>query len=59
LRPGITGWSQVCFGYAENLQETREKLAYDLHYVKYCGCVLDLRIAMWTVGALINGASVR
>jgi lipopolysaccharide/colanic/teichoic acid biosynthesis glycosyltransferase len=59
MRPGITGWSQVCFGYAENLQETREKLAYDLHYIKYCGFGVDLRIAILTIGALIGGATAR
>ena len=54
VRPGITGWSQVCFGYAGNMQETREKLTYDLHYIKYCSLTLDLRIAMFTLGRLFD-----
>ena len=59
LRPGITGWAQVCFGYAENYQETREKLTYDLHYIKNFSLALDLRIAVMTFGVVLGGSSVR
>jgi lipopolysaccharide/colanic/teichoic acid biosynthesis glycosyltransferase len=59
VRPGITGWAQVCFGYAENTQETREKLTYDLHYIKEFGFAIDLKVAIMTLWVLISGASSR
>lgn len=54
VRPGITGWAQVNFGYAEDTVETIEKLSYDLYYVKNLSPVLDLHIlwkSLWAVGA--------
>ena len=59
VRPGITGWAQVCFGYAENAQETREKLTYDLHYIKDFGPAIDLKVAIMTLRVVISGASSR
>jgi lipopolysaccharide/colanic/teichoic acid biosynthesis glycosyltransferase len=59
VRPGITGWAQVCFGYAENSQETREKLTYDLHYIKEFGFAIDLQVAIMTPGVILSGASSR
>ena len=35
VRPGITGWAQVNYGYADDRADTIEKLAYDLYYVKH------------------------
>jgi lipopolysaccharide/colanic/teichoic acid biosynthesis glycosyltransferase len=59
VRPGITGWAQVCFGYAENTQETREKLTYDLHYIKDFGLAIDLKVAIMTLRVVVSGASSR
>jgi lipopolysaccharide/colanic/teichoic acid biosynthesis glycosyltransferase len=59
VRPGITGWAQVCFGYAENAQETREKLTYDLHYIKEFGFAIDLKVAIMTLWVVLSGASAR
>ncbi|HWB89460.1 MAG TPA: sugar transferase [Acidimicrobiia bacterium] len=52
VRPGITGWAQVNFGYADDEVETVEKLTYDLYYIKHMSPVMDLRIfwkSVWTV----------
>ncbi len=52
VRPGVTGWAQVNFGYADNERETVEKLTYDLYYVKHMSPWLDISIlgrSMWTV----------
>jgi len=52
IRPGITGWAQVHHGYAAGIEETIEKLGYDLFYLKYMSIWLDLRIlgrSVWTV----------
>jgi exopolysaccharide biosynthesis polyprenyl glycosylphosphotransferase len=52
VRPGVTGWAQVNFGYADSEAETVEKLTYDLYYVKHMSPWLDVSIlgrSMWTV----------
>ena len=52
VRPGITGWAQVNYGYADDRADTIEKLAYDLYYVKHMSPGLDLVIlgrSLWTV----------
>src|SRR5262245_4799022 len=59
VRPGITGWAQVRFGYAGNEHETRNKLSYDLYYTKYMSPFLDVQILFETVITIIHGKSVR
>lgn len=59
VRPGISGWSQVQYGYASNLEETREKLEFDLFYVEQLGPVLDAKIAVKTVLAMFDSKYVR
>ncbi|MGH3116801.1 MAG: sugar transferase [Gaiellales bacterium] len=54
VRPGITGWAQVSFGYARSLEESIEKLEYDLFYVKHWSPFLDFVICLKTVNALIR-----
>jgi exopolysaccharide biosynthesis polyprenyl glycosylphosphotransferase len=53
--PGITGWAQVRYRYANNLDEEIEKLRYDLHYVKNLSPWLDLQIMVETVGVMVRG----
>jgi exopolysaccharide biosynthesis polyprenyl glycosylphosphotransferase len=59
VRPGLTGWAQVNFGYADSHADTIEKLAYDLYYVKHVSLWLDLEVigrSFWTV---ISGFGAR
>jgi len=49
VRPGITGWAQVRFGYANGVVEEIEKLRYDLYYLKHRSLWLDLRILLETL----------
>jgi lipopolysaccharide/colanic/teichoic acid biosynthesis glycosyltransferase len=49
VRPGMTGWAQVRFRYANNLDEEIEKLRYDLYYIKHRSPWLDLRILAATL----------
>ncbi len=52
IRPGVTGWAQINYGYADDEADTVEKLTFDLYYVKHMSLWLDLRIlgsSMWTV----------
>lgn len=55
VRPGITGWAQVRYGYANNLEEETEKMRYDLYYIKNRSLWLDLRILAETVAIMIAG----
>jgi lipopolysaccharide/colanic/teichoic acid biosynthesis glycosyltransferase len=55
VRPGITGWAQVRYRYANDLDEEIEKLRYDLYYVKRVSAVLDLTILAATVFVVLKG----
>jgi len=54
VRPGITGWAQVRYQYANNLDEEIEKLRYDLYYVKHMSPWLDLRVLFETFRVLLQ-----
>jgi lipopolysaccharide/colanic/teichoic acid biosynthesis glycosyltransferase len=52
VRPGVTGWAQVNYGYADDKAEAVEKLTYDLFYIKHSSFSLDVQIigkSIWTV----------
>jgi exopolysaccharide biosynthesis polyprenyl glycosylphosphotransferase len=49
VRPGITGWAQVEYRYGANLNDTFEKLQYDLFYIKHQSLILDLSIIFKTI----------
>jgi len=58
VKPGITGWAQVNYPYGASLEDARNKLAYDLYYLKNRGLFLDLiilirtvRVVLWPDGA--------
>ena len=55
VRPGITGWAQVRYKYANGLGEEIEKLRYDLYYIKHYSLLLDLRILFETVRVILGG----
>jgi hypothetical protein len=55
VRPGVTGWAQVRYGYANNLDEETEKMRYDLYYIKNRSLWLDFRILGETVGIMLFG----
>ena len=62
VRPGVTGWAQVRYGYANNLDEETEKMRYDLYYIKNRTPWLDFRIMFATIGIVLfgqDGAQVR
>jgi lipopolysaccharide/colanic/teichoic acid biosynthesis glycosyltransferase len=49
VRPGVTGWAQIRYGYANDLEEETEKMRFDLFYIKHRSPLLDLQIAFETV----------
>jgi lipopolysaccharide/colanic/teichoic acid biosynthesis glycosyltransferase len=55
IRPGITGWAQVRYGYADSLEEEMEKIRYDFYYLKHMSFWLDLRILFETVRRVFAG----
>ena len=55
VRPGVTGWAQVRYGYANNLEEETEKMRYDLYYIKNRSLWLDSRILLHTVLVVLGG----
>jgi exopolysaccharide biosynthesis polyprenyl glycosylphosphotransferase len=55
VHPGVTGWAQVRYGYANNIEEETEKMRYDLYYIKNRSLRLDARILLETVGIILLG----
>lgn len=53
VKPGITGWAQVNYPYGASVEDAREKLAYDLYYVKRRSLFLDLLILVATVRVVL------
>ena len=59
VRPGLTGWAQVNYGYADDEADTIEKLTYDLYYIKHMSPVMDLRILWKSIWTVVTGAGAR
>ena len=55
VRPGITGWAQVQYKYGNTLEDAREKLQYDLFYIKNASLGLDLLIMFQTIKIVVLG----
>jgi lipopolysaccharide/colanic/teichoic acid biosynthesis glycosyltransferase len=49
VKPGLTGWAQVKYGYTSSSEESLEKLQYDLYYIKHRSFMLDVSIILKTV----------
>jgi len=54
IRPGLTGWAQVRYSYGATLAETKEKLEYDLYYIKHMSLGLDLLIMFETIKTILR-----
>src|SRR5213594_512320 len=57
VRPGITGWAKIRYGYANTLEEEMEKIRYDFYYLKHMSFWLDLQILFETVRIVLSGGS--
>ncbi len=55
IKPGITSWGQVKFGYAENVKEMIERMKYDLLYLENMSLVIDFKILIYTVLIILQG----
>lgn len=56
VKPGLTGWAQVNYHYGASLEDTKEKLAYDLYYIKYGSLIREMHIIVRTVSTVLRGA---
>jgi lipopolysaccharide/colanic/teichoic acid biosynthesis glycosyltransferase len=59
VKPGITGWAQICYPYGSSEKDTVEKLQYDLYYVKNRSLLFDLAILVQTIEVVLWGKGAR
>jgi sugar transferase (PEP-CTERM system associated) len=59
VKPGITGWAQVCYGYGASVDDAVEKVNYDLFYIKNMSSFMDLMIILRTVKIVLFGKGAR
>jgi len=59
VKPGITGWAQICYPYGETEEDTKKKLQYDLYYIKNYSLFLDMTIFIQTIQVVIFGQGAR
>lgn len=55
VKPGVTGWAQVCYPYGASDEDALEKLRYDLFYIKNYSVLLDFRIILDTIRVVTSG----
>jgi lipopolysaccharide/colanic/teichoic acid biosynthesis glycosyltransferase len=58
VKPGITSWGQVKYGYAENVQEMIKRLRYDILYIENMSLFVDLKILFYTAITILRGRGV-
>lgn len=56
VKPGITGWAQINYSYAETIAEHTRKFEYDLYYLKHRSIILDLMVILKTIRVIFTGS---
>lgn len=59
MRPGITGWAQLCYPYGASTRDALEKLKFDLYYIKNYSLLFDITILLRTVEVVLFGKGAR
>ncbi|MEC9047159.1 MAG: YraN family protein [Planctomycetota bacterium] len=59
VKPGLTGWAQVCHPYGASTEDAQEKLRYELYYIKNIGLLFDLNIILRTIAVILRGTGAR
>ena len=59
VKPGLTGWAQVCYPYGASIEDAIEKLRYDLYYIKHLSLFLDIIIYFKTIKVILFGWGAR
>jgi len=55
IRPGLSGWAQVCYRYGASTEDSRAKLSYDLYYLRNASVFLDILITIKTIRMVLKG----
>jgi lipopolysaccharide/colanic/teichoic acid biosynthesis glycosyltransferase len=58
IKPGVTSWGEVKYGYASTVEQMAERLEYDLYYLKNRSLLFDLRIILHTVRIVLMGRGI-
>ena len=59
VKPGITGWAQICYRYGDSEADAVEKLQYDLYYIKHLSPIFDTQIILESFKVILFGAGAR
>ncbi len=59
VRPGLTGWAQICFPYGATAEDAAEKLCYDLYYIKNWSLAFEIQIMLQTFKVMLFGRGAR
>ena len=55
IKPGLTGWAQIKYGYGSSVEDNFEKVQYDLYYIKNRSLIFDLSIILKTINIILKG----
>jgi polysaccharide biosynthesis protein PslA len=55
VKPGLTSWGMVKYGYAQNVDEMKKRMEYDLLYIENCSLALDIKIMLYTLIVIVEG----
>lgn len=58
IKPGITSWGQVKYGYASDVEEMIKRMEYDLFYLENRSLIFDLKIAFYTITVIVKGRGI-
>ena len=58
MKPGLTSWGQVKYGYASTVEQISERMQYDLYYIRHFSLLFDLKIILHTIKIVFSGKGV-
>ena len=59
VKPGLTGWAQINYPYGSTTEDAKQKLEYEIYYIKNMSILLDIKIVLKTAGVMIFGQGAR